>query len=46
MHVAEIIDLRGYGLWSARILASATVEGLHAAADCIGLIESGRLLRL
>lgn len=47
MHVAEIIDLRVYGLWSARILASATVgEALHAAADRIDLIESGRLLTL
>jgi AraC-like DNA-binding protein len=47
MHVAEMIDLRAYGLWSARILASKTVgEALHAAADRIDLIESGRLLRL
>lgn len=47
MHVAEIIDLRVYGLWSARILASATVgEALHVAADRIDLIESGRLLTL
>lgn len=47
MHVAEVVDLRVYGLWSARIFASATVgEALHAAADGVDLIESGRLLQL
>lgn len=47
MHVAEMIDLRAYGLWSARILASDTLgEALHVAADRIDLIESGRLLTL
>lgn len=47
IHVAEMIDLRMYGLWSARVLASATVgEALRAAADRIDLIESGRLLTL
>lgn len=47
MQVAEIIDLRVYGLWSARILAGATVgDALRAAADGIDLIESGRLLAL
>jgi len=47
MHIAEMIDLRAYGLWSARILASDTVgTALRAAADRIDLIESGRLLTL
>ena len=47
MHVAEMIDLRNYGLWSARILGSATVgAALQAAADHVGLIESGRMLTL
>jgi AraC-like DNA-binding protein len=47
MHIAEMIDLRSYGLWSAKILNSSTVEeAIRAAADRIDLIESGRLLRL
>jgi len=47
MHVAEQIDLRTYGLWSARILASSTVgEAIRAATSHIGLIESGRMLTL
>jgi AraC-like DNA-binding protein len=47
MHVAEQCDLRNYGLWWARIVASRTVgEALHAAAKRIDLIESGRMLEL
>ena len=47
IHVAEMIDLRTYGVWSARILASATIgEALRAAGDHVEDSESGRLLRL
>ena len=47
MHIAEKCDLRNYGLWSARILASSNVgEALRAAANHIDLIESGRMLEI
>ena len=47
MHIAEQVDLRDYGLWLARILASSSVgEALRAAANHIDLIESGRMLAL
>ena len=47
IHVAERVDLRDYGLWSARILASSNVgEALDAAVKHIDLIESGRMLTL
>lgn len=47
IHVAESQDLRGYGLWSDRILAADTLgDALLAAVDNIGLIETGRMMRL